>query len=180
MVDPLDVLDRELVVSAVAHDLRGAMTAIQGWAELADDDTSAAVEPAFERARELVAALADPCGGERLECLARAPDAPVRARASLALLEAALAGVPHSGVDVEVADAEVRVVVHGVPAHEGGGGWTLAQVRGWLARAPAGGAPPGPGHAGARLRMAVRLLGGGWTYAADASGGTFIVRLTRA
>jgi hypothetical protein len=66
----------------------------------------------------------------------------------------------------------------GVPEVEACGGWTLEQARSWRTE-------PSPGHAGARLRMALRLIGAdGHGYAPDGGvptpSGTFTLRLRRA
>jgi hypothetical protein len=180
MHDALDLLDRELLLSAIAHDMRGALTAVQGWVELSEDPGAAAVEPAVERLQMLARAIGEPMGKERVEPMptTEGADVPVLVRAPLALLRAALTGLPHDGSEVVVSEGTLCVILRGVPEVEACGGWTLEQARAWRAA-------PTPGHAGARLRMALRLIGAdGHAYVPDAGApspvGTFTLRLRRA
>jgi hypothetical protein len=180
MHDALALLDRELLLSAIAHDMRGALTAVQGWVELSEDPGAAAVEPAVERLHVLVRAIGEPTGTARVESVLTSDgaDVPVLARAPLALLRAALAGLPHDGSEIVAGEGVLCIHLRGVPEVEACGGWSLEQARAWRDAAT-------PGHSGARLRMALRLIGAvGHAYVPDdgarTAAGTFTLRLRRA
>ncbi|MFZ5481902.1 MAG: hypothetical protein ACOZNI_34395 [Myxococcota bacterium] len=163
-------LDRELMVSAVAHDLRGSLTAAQGWVELEDPDGPLA--GVLDRMALLVEALGDPVGEPEV---ARIEGEPVRVVAPIDILKLAIDGLQHAARHTRVEGEEVVIELHGVPAAEIVGGWTLAQVRAWLRSG-------GPGLAGARLQVAARRVGASrctWVHVADAPLVTVTIRMKR-
>ncbi|MDP2306175.1 MAG: histidine kinase dimerization/phospho-acceptor domain-containing protein [Pseudomonadota bacterium] len=144
------LLDRELLVSGIVHDLRGPLTAIQGFTELYDRNPRPVLAPAIDRMTSLVSTLAETSvsppdfvqfGGVR-----------VRVRGPIGVLELAIASLPHRALRLELAPEHLAVEISGVPIAEIAAGWSLAQVRLWLAEG-------GPGLAGARLRIAARIVG---------------------
>lgn len=139
------LLDRELVLSAIVHDVRGPLTALLGWAELADD-------PMIGETVGRVAGLVDELVQTGPAHTATFEGRAVRVRAPIDILRIAIDELPHRSMEVREQGGEVIVEIHGIPAAEGEGGWSLAQVRRWLAE-------PGPGLAGARLRIAARMCG---------------------
>lgn len=146
------LLDIELLLSAAVHDLRGPMTALAGAAEIAPEvaDILAATR---DRLALIERDLSDriPAATHSLPWSALVPgvQGAVQVTGAPTLLELALA---------DLAPARVRVsgdalIVEGVPAAECIPGWNLRDVRRWRAT------PGGPGHLGARVRVAGRILG---------------------
>ena len=139
------LLDRELVVSAVVHDVRGSLTALLGWAELADD-------PMIGVTLGRVVGLVDELVQSPPTHAASFEGRTVRVTAPIDILRIAIDDLPHRSIEVRDQEGEVIVEIGGIPAVEAEGGWSLAKVRRWLAE-------PGPGLAGARLRIAARMCG---------------------
>jgi hypothetical protein len=150
MTDGGAILDRELLLAGITHDLRGALTAVQGWAELADEDTGAALEPVLARMRLLTDAIGDLDGVWREEALGALR---VRVRAPLDLLTGAVRALPHGGEALRVEGGVVLWELRDVPETEAAAGWSHGQVRAWMREG-------GPGHLGARVRIALRMVGG--------------------
>jgi hypothetical protein len=144
------LLDRELLLSGIVHELRGPITAVQGFVELEEDRARPSLVLAVDRLTTLVHTLADPAVASPEVVPFRGT--PVRVKGPLQVLELALAGLPHREVAVEVLPDRVALTVTGVPAGEVAAGWSLTQVQRWLAEG-------GPGFAGARMRIAARIVG---------------------
>lgn len=148
-MDPVrTLLDRELLVSGYVHDLRGALTAVMGYAEL--DSPSLRVEEGLERVNTLVGSLSDT--SVLPSEVAAFRGVAVRVRGPIAILEFALARLPNRGITLVESDGVVVLTVVGVPSAELAPRWSLATVQLWLAEG-------GPGFAGTRLRIAARIVG---------------------
>lgn len=155
------LLDRELLISGILHDLRGPLTAVQGWAELEEERGSPAVTGALTRVRTLLDGIADPTWAAPADAVFAG--ARVRVRGPIDVLKIAVDDLPHERIEV-VSDGErVDVRIDGVPAAEIPQGWSMAQVRRWLEEG-------GPGLAGARVRIAARVVGAVRQHAALAPG----------
>lgn len=144
------LLDRELLLSGLVHELRGAITAVHGYAELDASPPRAALEAAIDRMSGLVSTMAEPVAAPsaRVQLLGEW----VRVSGPPEALERAIALLPHASLTVEARGDIVCVEIEGVPATEQAPGWSAAQVSRWLAQG-------GPGLAGARLRIAARIVG---------------------
>lgn len=149
-MDPVrTLLDRELLLSGLVHELRGPITAVQGFVEL-EESPRPGLEAAVERLTGLVDILAETQIAEPV--VAMFCGTTIRCKGPPEVLERALSLLPHRSITVEVHADYVALAVGGVPAAEQAAGWSLAQVRGWLEQG-------GPGFAGARLRVAARIVG---------------------
>ncbi|MDP2311437.1 MAG: hypothetical protein Q8P41_00915 [Pseudomonadota bacterium] len=144
------LLDRELLLSSIVHELRGPITAVHGFVELDDQHHRPGLLSAVERLTSLVATLSQTAVSAAE--VARFQGVPVVVKGPIETLDVALAGLPHREMTVELAPEHVSITLFGVPAAELAAGWSLAQVRRWLAEG-------GPGLAGARLRIAARIVG---------------------
>ncbi len=151
-MDPVRTLiDRELLLSGIVHELRSPITAVQGFVELAEEtNPRPGLEAAVDRLATLVNTLSETgvvppytamfCGTE------------IRTKGPPEVLERALSLLPHRSLTIEARADHVALAIGGVPATEQSAGWSLAQVQRWLAEG-------GPGLAGARLRIAARIVG---------------------
>ncbi len=145
-------LDRELAFSALLHDLRSPLTALS-----AVDDQAPDLVPPWQRLAALVRdppmpAYA-PCAVD-IAALLHLPGSCIATfRAPPDLLIAALRTLPRAGLELRV-NAGVLLAAHGVPAVEGSPAWSVRAVEEWFARG-------GDGLAGARVRVAARLIGAG-------------------
>lgn len=144
------LIDRELLLSAALHDVRGPLTAVYGWAEMEEARVGSGPLSAIAR----VTAILDEAGdlGTRPFATEVYDGVPVRARGPIDVLQTAIHDLPHARVLVERVDELVAIRISGLTSEEFQSGWSLAQVRRWLNE-------PGPALAGARLRMAARLVG---------------------
>lgn len=150
-MDPVRAsLDRELIISAALHDVRGPLTAIQGWAELEEERGRAGPLGALARMLDLLDVLGD--AAPHPPHVAELEGHLVRVRGPIDVLKMAIDDLPHREVRVAEEGETVAVRILGVPLGSMSSGWSLAQVRRWLAE---GGAP----LAGARLRVAARTIG---------------------
>ncbi len=144
------LLDRELLLSSIVHELRGPITAVHGFMELDDHNPRPGLESAVERLTSLVATLSDtavsPPEVVQLRGVA------VRVKGPIEALEAAIAGMPHRSLTMELEREHAVLTLEGVPVGELAAGWSMTQVRRWLSEG-------GPGLAGARLRIAARIVG---------------------
>jgi hypothetical protein len=148
------LLDRELCWTGLVHDLRGPVTALGGLLEL-EPVASPLLQAACERLSAMVAEDL-PSRGDHVEDLAVLLGVPGSAPAVMAapgeVLAQALLAVRHDGVAVSAGEHGVIVEITGVATIDGESGWSLGQVRAWLADGA-------PGLAGARMRVAARLCG---------------------
>jgi hypothetical protein len=143
-------LDRELLLAGIVHELRGPITAVCGFIELEEDHPRPSLEAAVDRLTSLVNALSDSSVAPPARDTFRG--VPVTVKGPLEVLEVAIAGLPHRSVDVTEGAEHVALAIAGVPIEELAAGWSIAQVRRWLAEG-------GPGLAGGRLRIAARIVG---------------------
>src|SRR4051812_3647883 len=94
------LLNRELLVSALVHELRGRITAVQGFAELDAGRHGARIGAAHAGMTDLVATLSEtasePAG------IAEFRGVPVRVRGPIEVLETAIAGLPHRAMELEL------------------------------------------------------------------------------
>jgi hypothetical protein len=167
------LLDRELLLSGIVHELRGPITAVHGFMELDDKTPRPGLASAVGRMTSLVATLSDTSisppevvSYRGLSVLVKGP---------IQVLELAIASLPHSAVTVELTTEHVVIQITGVPVAEVAAGWSLAQVRRWLVEG-------GPGLAGARLRIAARIVGAlrySFPLAAGESQGVVHIHLAR-
>ena len=153
------LLDRELVISGIVHDMNGRLMALHwfadatdGWRERSPNapGTVGAPGPAIEQLTRLGAALSDTAVGPIREGKFRGVT--VRVCGPIEVLEVALEGLPSATVQIEVVPDHVAIRVTGVPAAEATIGWSFPDVERWRAEG-------GPGLAGARLQIAARLVG---------------------
>lgn len=144
------LLDRELAISAALHDLGGPLTAMQGWAELSTDLGGRGLDDVMERITAYLALIGDPRPGPPV--VAEIAGCRVSVHGPIDILRIAIDDLPHREVRAWTEPDGVRVEIHGVPLEENASGWTLAEVRAWRATG-------GPGLAGARLRIAARVVG---------------------
>lgn len=144
------LLDRELLLSSIVHELRGPITAVHGFMELDDREPRPGLESAVDRLTSLVATLSDTSVAPPESVSFHGID--VRVKGPVEVLDAAIAAMPHRSLSVELEREHAVVILTGVPVGELAAGWSLAQVRRWLAEG-------GPGLAGARLRIAARIVG---------------------
>jgi signal transduction histidine kinase len=144
------LLDRELLLAAIVHELRGPITAVCGFIELEEDHPRPSLAAAADRLTSLANALSDSSVSTPERDVLRG--VPVTVKGPLEVLEVAIAGLTHRAVEVADAADHVAVTITGVPVEELAAGWSIAQVRRWLAE-------DGPGLAGARLRIAARIVG---------------------
>ncbi|MES2641239.1 MAG: hypothetical protein V4850_17245 [Myxococcota bacterium] len=144
------LLDRELLLSGIVHELRGPITAVHGFMELDDKTPRPGLASAVERMTSLVSTLSDTSISPPEVVSYRGSS--VLVKGPIQVLELAIASLPHSAVTVELTPEHVVIQITGVPATEVAAGWSMAQVRRWLADG-------GPGLAGARLRIAARIVG---------------------
>lgn len=144
------LIDRELIHSAALHDVRGPLTAVQGWAEIDEDRIGPGPLGALTRITAILDSVGEaatpPAATQTFEGI------PVRLRAPIDVLQTAIHDLPHARVEVERVGERVAIRISGLSGEELPSGWSLAQVRRWLEE-------PGPPLAGARLRMAARLVG---------------------
>lgn len=156
------LLDRELLLSGIVHDLRGPLTAVQGWAELEEEQGNLGPAGAIARVSGLLDAVAD--AAPRAAEVATFADRAVRVKGPIDVLRIAVDDLPHAATTVEDTEDAAIVRIEGVPAAEMPQGWSLTQVRRWLSEG-------GPGLAGARLRIASRIVGAVKLQAALVPGG---------
>lgn len=157
------LLDRELLLSGIVHDLRGPLTAVQGWAELEEEQGSVGPAGAISRVAGLLDAVAD--AAPRAAEVATFADRAVRVKGPIDVLRIAIDDLPHASLALEDTDDATILRIDGVPAGEMPQGWSLTQVRRWLSEG-------GPGLAGARVRIASRIVGAVKLQAGFTPGGT--------
>jgi hypothetical protein len=144
------VLERELTLSAIRHDLGGSLTGNLYWAERGAAAAWRDINPSLERVPQLVAGLSEPWAREPVP--ATVAGVPVRVTGPIDVLRIAIDDLPHGAIGAsQTADALV-LRIEDVPRAESVTNWTYAQVRDWRAAG-------GPGFAGARLRIAARITG---------------------
>jgi hypothetical protein len=144
------LLDRELLVTAVVHDWRNALNAITTAADYDDVAPYGPLGHATERMITLANRLSDaPLGTMEL---ATFRGVSVRVRGPVTLLELALSQLPSTGMTVELHPEHLSITASGVPREELEVGWTSSRVEAWREHG-------GPGLAGARVRVAARLVG---------------------
>jgi hypothetical protein len=151
----LRIIDRELLVSGFCHDVRGPLTALQGFAELENLEDSSTCNLAIARLGELLRAL--PFQGRRtrradLSSAFAVPSTPVWVDHGFAPLLSALDGLDHGPPHVVLVGDLAELVVPDLPVDEVRAEWTTFAVRRWDEHG-------GPGLRGARLRIAARLAG---------------------
>jgi hypothetical protein len=145
----LALLDREVMRLGLAHDLRGAWTAARGLVEVLGAGWPPAAAPAVARLDALAALLG------------AVPSAPL----SREVFEVAWRGLPCASASVDdTPDARVWTA-HGVAPEGLVTGWSLAGAEAWHATSHLG-------LAGARVRVAARLVGATCVY----DGGRLTVR----
>ncbi len=153
------LLDREIMISGILHDMNGRLMVLQWFAHAIDEWRERIPDafrpigdpvPAIEQLTRLGGALSDTAVGPPGEAVFRG--VPVRVRGPIEVLEVALSGLPSVAVQVEVMPDHVVLSVTGVPAAEATMGWSFSDVERWRAQG-------GPGLAGARLQIAARLVG---------------------
>ena len=163
-MDPLlALLDREILQSAAAHDLRGACTTLGAVEELGQGGGRLEVELlglARDRVMRVAQALADlprpgATAGDLAWALGLGPATWVGGGASFAPLRAALDRVPHAPPTLTEEAGAVLLTVPGLPREEVVNGWNLSLALEWLGE----GAPRRAGLAGARLSAAARVAG---------------------
>ena len=144
------LLDREVLLAGLLHDLRGALTAVHGLLELGLPDAEPLTTASLGRLEALGQGLSNlPLGSVSTRTVAGHR---VRSSAPIELLEGAIERLPHGRLRWEVGDAEVECFLDEVPSSERSAGWSADQARAWIASG-------GPGFAGARLRVAARMVG---------------------
>jgi hypothetical protein len=150
------LLDRELLVSGAIHDLRGPLTALQGWAEIEPGEAAEAAGEACQRMREVLEELGRTAPGELDDIDLGEALGTSSCRAAVrgppALLVAALEGLPGHLLTFEHTPTAVILWVGGLSLDAIVSGWSLRQVQTWIQEG-------GPGLGGARLRIAARLVG---------------------
>jgi hypothetical protein len=162
------LLDRELLISAIVHDLRGALTAAQGWAELEEGDDGPLTR-VLVRVATLVEDFAE---GVAPPATVELYGQTVRVTSPIDILHLAIDGLQHTAVAPRVEGDVAAFDIAGVPADEAVAGWSLAQVRTWLAEG-------GPGLAGARLQIAARRVGAARCQFAPSADGAHVVVTVR-
>ncbi len=149
------VLDRELLLSAFSHDVRGPITALSGYAELEGVSERSPLRLATARLVELVGLLPGRVRAEvptDLGPLFGVDSAWGRTSGCVEPLAFALTTLPHGACELEESASLWTILVPGLPAEELTVDWSVHLVRRWETE-------PGVGRAGARLRMAARLAG---------------------
>lgn len=163
-MDPLlALLDREILQSAAAHDLRGACTTLGAVEELGHPSGRLELELlglARDRVLRVAQALADlprpgATSGDLAWALGLGQGVWVCGGASFGPLRAALDRLPHATPTLGDEGGTVLLTVPGLPREEVVNGWNLSLALEWLAE----GAPRRPGLAGARLSAAARVAG---------------------
>lgn len=153
-------LDRELAFSALLHDFRGPLTVLSGVEEQAP-----ALARSWQRLTDLSRNPPRPTFPPRAVDIAALLGLPGTALAQFQapsdVLVVAIEGLPRAGLELRVAK-EVTLSAHGVSVSEGAPSWTLATVEEWFARG-------GDGLAGARVRVAARLVGARVTFQTQAA-----------
>ncbi len=151
----LALLDREVLLAGAAHDLRGALTAARGGLELGEDGMPYELEPSFAR----------------LDDVAREMGAVVIGHVPDGVLDVALAALVAARRLRRDEDGRRVDVLEGVVGAGIVRPWGLTLGRAWLAEG-------GDALAGARVRVAARLVGAtcGFTPDADGVHGTLTVR----
>lgn len=144
------LIDRELLVTAVVHDWRNALNAVTTAPDYDDVAPYGPLGQATERMISLANRLADsPIGPVQL---ATFRGVTVRVRGPIAALELTLSELPSSSMTVELHPEHLSITAAGVPRAELDAGWTASRVEAWREHG-------GPGLAGARVRVAARLVG---------------------
>jgi hypothetical protein len=173
-MDPIRaLLDRELFVSGVRHDLATSLTVVQGYVELDYPDARPELANAIADACSLLSLLSDPRAPRSESAWFRG--ARVRVEGPVEVLEWAVRELPHRSVRVEEGGRDVLVTIEGVPVGEQDPRWRLADVTRWLSEG-------GPGLAGARLKIAARIVGAPCNFGnpvADAGEGEVYIHLPR-
>lgn len=149
------VIDRELLLSAFSHDVRGPVTALSGYAELEGVAERSPLRLATARLVELVGYLPGRVRADVPVDLAvtfGGPCAMARTSGCMEPLSFALLALRHEPCALEESDLHWTVVIPGLLAEELTAEWNVQLVRGWECVG-------GVGRAGARLRMAARLAG---------------------
>ncbi len=145
-------LDRELLVSAVCHDVRGPLTAIDGFAELDGVHVRSQVRQGVVRLNQMLSVLPARPVADRDEDLAdffAVPSARAMT-AGLRLLQEALGDLPYGVLELVQSETTVELLISDLDAAELGVDWNVAVIRRWEAGDPFG-------KRGARVRMAARL-----------------------
>lgn len=154
----LAALDRELLISAFCHDVRGPLTALDGACELSSASDHSTLRLATQRLGGLVERFSE--RPERvLSRHLQIPGVPKTAPVMLAIVPdplyvaLRLAKLPPVKADIQA----LRVVLRFDLARESGPTeWTMPIARAWLAEG-------GPALALARVRVAARMCGGSST-----------------
>lgn len=144
------LIDRELLVTAVVHDWRNALNAVTTAPDYDDVAPYGPLGQATERMITLANRLADaPIAPTQL---ATFRGVSVKVRGPIAALDMALSDLPSAGMTIELHPEHLSITATGVPRSELEAGWTSARVEAWREHG-------GPGLAGARVRVAARLVG---------------------
>lgn len=149
------VIDRELLLSAFSHDVRGPVTALSGYAELEGVGERSPLRLATARLVELVGYLPGRVRAEVPTDLAATfgvPSALALTSGCMEPLAFALMALKHEACELEESAQHWIVWIPGLLAEELTAEWNVQLVRGWEVE-------PSVGQAGARLRMAARLAG---------------------
>lgn len=150
-------LDRELILAGFFHDLRGGLTSLQGCLDLDGPSMSAILRSVSDR----LIGICDQVGtvGSLREAAVDLGPALHLDRPLLLLLKGpaellsyAIDEVVFERLQVQEGEAVTTLTLHGVSSADGEHAWTRQEAEQWL---QAG----GTGYAGARLRIAARLLG---------------------
>jgi hypothetical protein len=150
----LAAIDRELLLSAFSHDVRGPITALDGFFEIEEVAGTSPGQLALRRLADLVGVLAarpPRSSTANLRCFEGLPDVTVRVACPMDPLRVALRRLPHGPLAVRLDAAVATLVVPG-DAAQLDTEWSLPQVRRWLAS-------PAPPLAAARVQVAARMVG---------------------
>lgn len=164
MVDPsnelgwLAALDRELLISAFCHDVRGPLTALDGACELAAAADNSTLRLATQRLGGLVERFSErPDRGES-HCLALAgvpDDVPVKLVMEPEPLYLAIRRAKLPAAKAVISDSRLSLRFE-LQRESGPTEWTMQIARTWLAEG-------GPALDLARVRVAARMCGGSST-----------------
>ncbi len=149
------LLDREVLATGAAHDLRSALTVLRGGLELSAAGTLDDFEPTIVRLEETARALGSVTAG----------------RVPPQVLDAALDMLAARGRSVREENGRRVEVLEGVVAIGIVKPWGLRLAHAWMD-------DDGEALAGARVRVAARLVGATCSFASDDDGvhGTLTVR----
>lgn len=159
-MSPLDavwlrLIDRELRVSAFSHDVRGPLTALEGFAELEGFPEGSPLHLASGRLTEHLGFLTQRAPRDGLEDLSECfgvPSCPVRTAAPLYALALTLSQLPHGAIELDDTGTDAVLLVNDVESAALTQDWNIAMVAAWLQNG-------GPELVAARVRISARVVG---------------------